>query len=112
MSANQLYEELSIAIFEKTITKVKQRYIKNRLLIVDDFGLGGVDLSVAPILLEIIDKQSMVGGLIITSQFPTESWFDFFEDKTLADAILDRVLHRSHLIELQGESMRKLKLSV
>lgn len=109
IQANQLYEELNMALFDKTIARIKQKYMKSHLLIIDDFGLGGVDSNITPILLEIIDKQERNGGLIITSQFPTELWFDFFEDKSLADAILDRIVHRSHLIELQGESMRKLK---
>ena len=81
--------------------------MKPNLLVIDDFGLGSVDSSLCPVLLDIIDKQSIVGGLLITSQFPTEKWHGFFEDATIADAILDRIVHRSHLIELKGESLRK-----
>lgn len=107
VSASQLYEELHMSILDGSIAKVKQKYMKPNLLVIDDFGLGGIDSSLCPALLDIIDKQSTVGGLLITSQFPTEKWHGFFEDATIADAILDRIVHRSHLIELKGESLRK-----
>lgn len=107
VNATQLYEELHFAMLDGSISRVKQKYIKANLLVIDDFGLGGIESSLCPVLLEIIDKQSMIGGLLITSQFPTEKWYSFFEDATIADALLDRIVHRSHLIELEGESLRK-----
>ena len=64
---------------------------------------------VGPMLLDIIDSQSQNGSLLITSQFPVDKWYDFFNDPTVADAILDRVVHRAHTIELKGDSMRKLR---
>lgn len=62
-----------------------------------------------PDLLDIIDQQSMQGSLLITSQFPPEKWYDLFNDPTVADAILDRIVHRAHFMELKGESMRKVR---
>ena len=59
-------------------------------------------------LLDIIDKQSQNGSLLITSQFPVDKWYDFFNDPAVADAILDRIVHRAHPIELKGDFMRKL----
>ncbi|MBD9553093.1 ATP-binding protein [Pantoea sp. PNT01] len=50
------------------------------------------------------------GQLIITSQFPTEKWYDLFNDLTVADAILDRVVHKAHFLKLKGDSMRKAKM--
>lgn len=107
--ANQLFEDISLSILDGSLAKYRQKIIKTKLLLIDDLGVGGIDASVSPTLLEIVDRQSMNGGLILTSQFPTERWHDFFEDKTVADAILDRVIHNSHKIELFGESMRKMK---
>lgn len=72
-------------------------------------GIGGIDINLGPILLEIIDQQSAQGSLIITSQFPLDKWYDLFNDPTIADAILDRIVHRSHFITLKGDSIRKLK---
>lgn len=83
--------------------------IKNQLLILDDFGIGNVDQAIGPILLDVIDQQSANGSILITSQFPTNKWHDFFNDPTVADAILDRVIHHSQIFKLQGESMRKTK---
>ncbi|WP_458410981.1 ATP-binding protein [Aeromonas caviae] len=60
-------------------------------------------------MLEIFDQQSQEGALIITSQYPPEKWYDLFGDPTIADAILDRIVHRSHSINLKGESMRKVR---
>ena len=60
-------------------------------------------------MLDIIDQQSMQGSLLITSQFPPEKWYDLFNDPTVADAILDRIVHRAHFMELKGESMRKVR---
>lgn len=91
--------------------RLKRSLIKTQLLILDDFGIGGVANSVGPILLDIIDQQSSNGSLIITSQFPTSKWHDFFGDPTVADAILDRIVHRSQVLNLEGGSMRKVKNS-
>ena len=68
-----------------------------------------IDVQLGPILLDILDQQLMEGALIITSQYPPEKWYELFGDPTVADAILDRVVHRAHAISLKGESMRKLR---
>ncbi|TPQ28737.1 ATP-binding protein, partial [Methylomonas koyamae] len=91
------------------LPKLRRQLISASLLIIDDVGIGGVPAQLGPILLEILDQQSMVGSLILTSQYPTNKWYELFEDATVADAILDRIVHRAHPIELKGESMRKLK---
>ncbi|CAM2978550.1 ATP-binding protein [Pseudomonas gessardii] len=83
---------------------------KARLLILDDFGLAPVEPVVGYTLLDIVDSRMQTGSLIITSQFPTEHWHSLFVDATLAEAILDRIVHRSHRILLKGESLRKQKM--
>ncbi|KXJ01350.1 AAA family ATPase [Serratia marcescens] len=108
-TATHLFEELNIGILDGTLSKKRRQLSNIPLLIIDDLGIGGIDPKIGPILLEILDRQSMEGALIITSQYPPEKWYDLFGDPTIADAILDRVVHRAHQIALKGESMRKLK---
>jgi DNA replication protein DnaC len=91
------------------LPKLRRQLVRTELLIIDDLGIGGIDVNLGPILLEIIDQQSAQGSLIITSQFPPSKWYDLFNDPTIADAILDRVVHRAHFMELKGESIRKLQ---
>ncbi|MCA2458834.1 ATP-binding protein [Vibrio alginolyticus] len=55
----------------------------------------------------MIDQQSMTGSILVTSQFPTDRWYDLFNAPTIADAILDRLFHKAHFIKLKGESMRR-----
>ena len=107
VTATQLFEDMRIALAAGTINKLKRSMSKIELLIIDDLGIGGIDVNLGPSLLEIIDLQSTAGALLITSQFPVESWYDLFNDSTVADAVLDRIVHRAHKINLAGESLRK-----
>jgi istB domain protein ATP-binding protein len=77
------------------------------LLIIDDFGIGELLPQICPVLLDIIDKQSSVGGLLITSQYLVAAWHGLFPEATIADAVLDRIIHRAYPLALAGESMRK-----
>ena len=89
--------------------KLKAGLIKPSLLIIDDFGLSEISSQAAQVLLDVVDRRMRTGSLLITRQFPTDQWHGFFPDPTLADAILDRVVHQAHRITLKGESMRKLQ---
>lgn len=109
ITATQLYEQLLSAQVDGSLAKLRRQLIKAKLLIIDDLGIGGIDVRVGPMLLDIIDRQSQNGSLLITSQFPVDKWYDFFNDPTIADAVLDRIVHRAHPIELKGDSMRKLR---
>ena len=108
-TATQLFEHLITAQAEGSLPKLRRQLIKTQLLIIDDLGIGGIDVHLGPILLDIIDQQSMQGSLLITSQFSCDKWYDLFNDPTVADAILDRIVHRAHFMELKGESMRKIR---
>lgn len=108
-TATLLFENLVTAQADGSLPKLRRQLVKTQLLIIDDFGIGGIDVHLGPILLDIIDQQSMQGSLLITSQFPPEKWYDLFNDPTVADAILDRIVHRAHFMELKGESMRKIR---
>lgn len=108
-TATLLFENLVLAQADGSLPKLRRQLVKTSLLIIDDLGIGGIDNNLGPILLDIIDQQSAQGSLLITSQFPAGKWYDLFNDPTVADAILDRIVHRAHFIELKGESMRKLR---
>ena len=80
---------------------------RTRLLIIDDWGPEPLNAEQRRDLLEIVDDREGKGSLLITSQVPIGRWHEIIGDPTLGDAILDRVIHRSHRIELKGESLRK-----
>jgi DNA replication protein DnaC len=107
--ASDLYGEIAVAMHDGSLPKLKAELIKPSLLILDDFGLGDISSSAAQILLDVVDRRMRSGSLLITSQYPTEQWHGLFPDPTIADAILDRVVHQSHRLTLKGDSMRKLK---
>lgn len=77
------------------------------LVILDDFGLVPLSPSLQPLLLELLEDRHQRGSLLLTSQLPLKLWHAQFHDPTLADAILDRLVHGAELVELKGESMRK-----
>ena len=77
------------------------------LLILEDFGLVPMSASHQPLLLELLEDRQQRGSVLVTSQLPIKLWHGQFQDPTLADAILDRLVHNAELIELTGESMRK-----
>ena len=85
------------------MTKIERQ----NLLILDDFGLQPFDAAGRAMLMEIIEDRHGKGSIIVTSQLPVSKWYDIIGDKTMADAILDRIIHQAHRIELSGESMRK-----
>ena len=87
------------------------RFIKNiqstKLLIIDDFGLTPFDQNTRQAFMDIVDYKYDQSSLIITSQIPVANWHQLIGEATIADAILDRLVHSSHRINLKGESMRK-----
>ena len=105
--ASRLFSHLRIAkqsgLYIKEMTKLQ----RTPLLIIDDFGLEPIDASNGRTLLEITEDRYQQGAMIITSQLPVESWYELFGESTVADAILDRLVHNAHRINLYGESMRK-----
>ncbi|MDR6764377.1 DNA replication protein DnaC [Flavobacterium sp. 2755] len=78
-------------------------------IILDDFGLQALDSQNRITLLEIIVDRHNNGSVIVTSQIPVQGWYDIIGEKIIADAILDRLIHQAHRVELHGESMRKKK---
>lgn len=107
LSSTSLLEQMRTALVQGTMNKLRRTLTQTKLLIIDDFGISPIDPELGASILEIIDKQSVNGGLLITSQIPPEQWYDLFNNPTIADAVLDRIIHRANRIELKGESMRK-----
>ena len=104
---SRLLEALSIAHGDGRFTKLIQQLAKTDLLVMDDWGLEKLTLSQRNDLLEIMEDRHGLRSTLITSQLPINQWHKAIGDATLADAILDRLLHNSHKIKLKGESMRK-----
>lgn len=105
---SRLMEEMKLAHAEGSFRKRLAQIAKVDLLILDDWGLSTMTPSERQDLLEIIDDRTLRATLI-TSQIPVKTWHEVIGEPTLADAILDRIVHRAHSIELIGESMRKWK---
>ena len=89
----------------KEISKIERQ----DLLIIDDFGLLPIDSANRSALMEIVEDRHKRASMIITSQLPVNCWHDVIGEKTVADAILDRIVHDAHRIELRGESLRKAR---
>lgn len=104
----ELYAQIARAITDGSLPKLKIRLSQVKVLMLDDIGLGELSLPVANALWEVIDRRLRRGSLILTSQFPIDDWHRFIPDPTLADAILDRIIHQSYKIQLKGESLRKI----
>ena len=103
----KLMGKLKIAKADGSYIKEVAKIERQNLLILDDFGIQPFDAQGRAMLMEIIEDRHGKGSIIVTSQVPVNKWHDVIGDKTMADAILDRIVHQSHRIELKGESMRK-----
>jgi len=98
-----------MARLEGTLHKLMDKISKTDLLIIDDFGLVNLEQQQRLDLMEIVEDRHAKASTIIASQLPVASWYDVIGEDTIADAILDRLVHSSYRIELKGESLRKKK---
>lgn len=103
----RLGEELRIRHGNGTFGKWLLQLAKTDVLLLDDWGMAGIDSQTRADLLEIIDDRAANKATIITSQLPIEHWHAWIGDATIADAILDRVMQRNHRFTLTGESLRQ-----
>ncbi|RIV22771.1 AAA family ATPase [Alicyclobacillaceae bacterium I2511] len=105
----RLLSELSMAKGDGTYTKLLAKLAKVEVLILDDFG----QLPLTPLechdLMEVIDDRNALHSTVVASQFPIDGWHQVMADPTLAEAILDRLVHNAYKIKLTGESMRKIQ---
>jgi DNA replication protein DnaC len=106
---SRLFNELKTARSDGTWVKLLKSLETPELLILDDFGLERIDPVHCRDLYEIVEDRKGVGSIIITSQLPVAEWHGIFDDATVADAVLDRIVHNSFRIELKGPSRRFLE---
>jgi len=105
----KLFSKLKMGKADGSYTREIARIERQDLLILDDFGLLPIDNQNRSALMEIIEDRHKKASMIITSQLPVNCWHEVIGEKTIADAILDRIVHDAHRIDLKGESMRKPK---
>lgn len=104
---SKLFTSLKMSRADASYLKEMNRLEKQDLLILDDFGLVPIEAALRLALLDIIEDRHGKRSTIFVSQIPVNKWHELLGEQTVADAILDRVVHSSHRIELKGESMRK-----
>lgn len=106
-----LLDELSVGHADGSYRQQLNILSKKKLLILDDWGMEKLTARQANDLLDVMEERYQRASTIIASQIPVNEWYKLINNPTVADALLDRLLHNSHRIELQGESMRKLDQS-
>jgi DNA replication protein DnaC len=108
---NRFIEALAAARLDGTYIRWLNQIAKTPLLILDDFGLQPLDHHMKLALLQIMEDRYAKGATIITSQLPVKAWYEYIQEPTLADAIMDRMTAHANRIELKGESLRTKKNS-
>lgn len=108
----RLFEELRLAKADGRYGKLMLAYAKTDLLVLDDLGLAPMADPQRRDLLELLEDRYGKRSTIVTSQLPVSAWHEAIGDPTFADAILDRLIHNAHKIELKGDSMRKHAISL
>jgi DNA replication protein DnaC len=103
----RLLEELSLAHADGTYTRLLGRLAKVDVLVLDDWGIAPLRDQDRRDLLEIFEDRHGARSTIVTSQLPVEKWHDFLADPTIADALLDRLVHNANRLKLKGPSRRK-----
>lgn len=108
----KLFAQLKMSRADGSYVKLINRLEKQDLLILDDFGLHPLDEDNQLMLLEVIEDRHGRRSTVVTSQLPVIKWYELFQAQTIADAVLDRIVHTAHRLELKGESMRKKKSDI
>lgn len=109
---SKLFARLKMGKADGTYLKEITKLEKQQLLIIDDFGIQPLDQQSRTILMEIIEDRHGKRSTMLTSQLPVNKWFEVIGEQTIADAILDRIIHDAHRLELRGESMRKKRTTL
>ena len=106
-NTTKLFTRLKMAKADGSYIREVAKIERQDLLILDDFGLQPLDASNRSVLMEIIEDRHGNRSTIITSQLPVAQWYEVIGEQTIADAILDRIVHDAHRMELVGESIRR-----
>ena len=107
-----LLEQLRIAHGDGSYVRLMGQLLKTDLLILDDWGIQPLTGAQRTDLMEVIEDRHDRRSTLIASQLPIENWHDYIGEATLADAILDRLLHGAHRLKLTGESMRRERSTI
>ena len=105
--APKLFHDVAIAKADGSYAKFMNKLAKTKLLLIDDLGLAPMSDHERRDLLEVLEDRHGLSSTIVTSQLPIKSWYEIVGDPTIADAILDRLIHNAHKIKIKGDSMRK-----
>jgi len=104
---SRLLNDLAVSHGDGSYNKLMRDLKKVDVLILDDFGMAMFDPATSRDLLEVVDERVGFNGTILAAQFPVLRWHELFEDSTVADAVLDRVIHSSYRFEPKGDTKRK-----
>ena len=103
----KLMDQITLSKIQGTYHKLIKSIQQTKLFIIDDFGLNPLDQNIRHAIMDIVDYKYDQSSIIITSQIPVANWHKLIGEETIADAILDRLVHSSHRINLTGDSLRK-----
>ena len=103
----RMFDALALSRGDGRHTRLLKVIARVELLILDDWGLASLTPDQGRDLLEIVDDRHGRGSTIVTSQLPVEHWHEAIANPTIADAILDRLVHNAHRLTLKGDSLRK-----
>ncbi len=110
--STKIFARLKMGKADGSYLKELVKMEKQELLIIDDFGLQPLDAQSRTILMEIIEDRHGKRSTLFTSQVPVNKWNEVIGEQTIADAILDRIVHDAHRLELKGDSMRKKRINL
>ena len=109
LNMNRLIEKVTLSKLDGSYIKLLNHLERQSLIILDDFGLQPLTQEIRLTLLQLLEDRYGKKSIIVTSQLPVAKWYEYINDPTLADAILDRLTANASRIELKGESMRRKK---
>jgi DNA replication protein DnaC len=112
LGMNRFTEKLSLSKLDGSYIKLLNHIEKMPLIIIDDFGLIPLENQARTALLQVLEDRYGKRSTIITSQLPVNKWYQYINEPTLADAIMDRLSGSAHRFELKGESLRKKKIEI
>ncbi|MCD6357784.1 MAG: IS21-like element helper ATPase IstB [Thermoproteales archaeon] len=104
-----LFQDLAIARADGSYSKIMKKLLRAKVLVLDDFGLSPMSTQERRDLLEVVEDRHGFTSTIVAAQLPIEQWHENIRAPTIADAVLDRLVHNAYKINLKGESMRKLR---
>jgi DNA replication protein DnaC len=111
LGMNRLIEKITLSKLDGSYIKLLNYLERQSLIILDDFGLQNMSQEVRLTVLQLLEDRYEKKSIIVTSQLPVAKWYEYINDPTLADAILDRLTANAHRIELKGESLRRKKVT-